>query len=172
MLSNSETQIATTFKNSNCDKRAVDLKFLLSKWDYWKKPLISFSPGFCTSCLKWENPGGVREKCGGFFINVSSGFSSSWNSFHRYHPASWTFVIIHVEKTFRTMTADTCGKHFKKKTKIRKHFWKQHEHFLIPSKRYKFFWYLSQKHKVYLICNFPKCPTYSVKNLRSTALKN
>ena len=92
-----------------------------------------------------------NKKYGAFFVNVSSGFSLSWNSFHRYHPASWLFVIIHVEKTFRAMTGEICGKYFKKKLKIRKHFWKQHEHFLIPSQRYKNFRYIYKLKKFFLM---------------------
>ena len=74
------------------------------------------------------------------FLNVSFGFSSSWNFFHRYHPAIWIVVIIHVEKTFKVMTGEMCGKDFDKKQKITKNFKKkQHECFWILSQRYKNF---------------------------------
>ena len=112
------------------------------------KPLISFIPRFCKSCLKWENPWiGIMKKCSVFFVNVSSVFSSSWNSFHRYHPASWIIVIIHVEKTLRAMTGEMCWKYFKKKMKITKHIKKQHERFLSPRQRYKKFRYDLQNRK-------------------------
>ena len=80
-------------------------------------------------------------------------------------------MIIHVEKTFRAMTGEMCGKDFKKILKITKHKKKQHERFLIPRERYKHFLYILQKEKVYLIGRLPSSLTYSVKNLRSTALK-
>ena len=132
-----------------------------------EKPLISFSPGFSKSCLKWreKNCHGVIKKCGAFYVNVSSGFSSSWNSFHRYHPASLIFVIIHV-----AMTGKMCGKDFKKKQKIRIHLWKQQEHYLVPNKSYNIFWYILQNQEIYSLFSFPSSPTYSVKNLKSTAL--
>ena len=79
-------------------------------------------------------------------------------------------MIIHVEKTFRALTGQICGKDFKKLLKITKHIKIRHERFLIPRQRYKHFRYLLQKVKVYLIGRFPTSPTYSVKNLRSTAL--
>ena len=77
-------------------------------------------------------------------------------------------MIIHVEKTFRAMTGEMCGKDFKKILKITKHIKKQHERFLIPRQRYKHFQYILQKEKVYLIGRFPSSTTYSVKHLRST----
>ena len=79
-------------------------------------------------------------------------------------------MIIHVEKTFRAMTGEMCGKDFKKKLKMTIHIQKQHERFLIPRQRYKHFQNLLQKERVYLISSFPSSPTYSVKSLRSTAL--
>ena len=135
------------------------------------KRLIYFSRRFCKSWIKWENPClWIIKKFSAFFVNISSGFSSSWTSFHRYHPASWIFVIIHVEKTFRAQAGEICGNNFKKTLKITKHIEKQHERFLIPRQRYKHFRYFWQKGKVYLIGQFPSSPTYSVKNFGSTAL--
>ena len=135
------------------------------------KRLIYFIPRFCKSCQKLENPClGIMKKCSAFFVNVSSGFSSSRTSFHRNHPSSWIFVIFHVEKTFRAITGEMCGKDFRKILKITKPIKIQHERFLNPRQRYKYFQYLLQKEKVYLIGRFPSSPTYLVKNLRSTAL--
>ena len=111
-----------------------------------------------------------KKNISAFYVNVSSWFSSSWTSFHKYHPASWIIVIIHMEKTFRAMNGEMCGKHFRKILKITKHIKKQHECFLIPKQRYKHFRYFLQREKVYLIGQFPSSPTYSIKNLRSTDL--
>ena len=130
-----------------------------------EKPLIYSSPRFCKSCPKCENPclwiikkishtGGKESldwknrpilwKFSAFFVNVSSEFSSSWNSFHRYHPASWIFVIIHVEKTFRAMTGEMCGKYIKKKTENHK------THF---SNTMNVFWFPGKDIDIYIIFN-------------------
>ena len=63
-------------------------------------------------------------------------------------------MIIHVEKTFRAMIGEMCGKDFNTKLKITKYFQKQHERFLIPSQRYKKFLNLLQNQKVYLKGSF------------------
>ena len=84
------------------------------------------------------------------------------------HLGPW--LVKCVEKTFRAMTGEMRGKDFRKILKITKHIKIQHEPFLNPRQRYKYFQYLLQKEKVYLIGRFPSSPIYLVKNLRSTSL--
>ena len=72
------------------------------------------------------------------------------------------------------MTCEMCGKDFKEKLKITKLFLKQNDIFLFPVKdkkkkiKKKLCIFLNQK--AYLMVSFPSSFTYSVKNLRSTAL--
>ena len=73
-------------------------------------------------------------------------------------------MIIHVEKTFRAITGQTCETDFKKKMKIIKHF------FFLFLGKIRNFLYLFPNQKVYLIVSFTSSLTYSVKNWRSTAL--
>ena len=105
-----------------------------------------------------------NKKIGCLFVNVFSGFSLSWNSLHRYHPPSWIFVIIHVENTFRAMNGEMCGKIWKSESTF------ENSMNMIPSQRYENFRYILESQKVYLLGSCPSSPTYTVKNLRVTAL--
>ena len=105
-----------SLENFICLKGVLTFRFLLSEWDYWGNRSFISAQDIEKNCLKLENPYLEEEKkLVAFLINVSSGFSSSLNSFHRYHLAILIFVIIHVEKTFRAITGLICGKDFKKK---------------------------------------------------------
>ena len=136
-------------KMSEMLKGLWTLSFLPSKWDCWKKPLFFVSQGLCENCLKWEKslPRNNNKKNGAFLFNVHLGFSSSWNSFHRYHQASWIFVIVHVEKTFREMI-EMHGKDFKKKLSITKYLVKTAWSFFdSQAKIFKFLIYLTKWRK-------------------------
>ena len=79
-------------------------------------------------------PRNNKKKNIAFFVNVSSGFSSSWTSFHRYHPASWIFVIIYVEKTLGQWLVKCVEKIFKKLLKITEHIRNIMNFFWFPGK--------------------------------------
>ena len=54
--------------------------------------------------------------------------------FHKYHPASYIFVIIHVDKTFRAIICEMSGKYLKKKTGNHKTLFKSINFFAFPVK--------------------------------------
>ena len=77
--------------------------------------------GFCKRCMiSWYLPQGAKHFFL-FFVNVLWWTISSWNFFHKCDTPNLIYVIIHVEKTFRALHCQKCGKYFKKKQRITEH---------------------------------------------------
>ena len=135
------------------------------------KPLISFSSRFCKSYLKWETCLGIIKNlvpCLLMFpqgrvhlevlsTDITQPAGSLWLFMWKRHLGQW--LVKCVEKILR--------KNWKSQNTFKN---SMNVFFFIPRQRYKHFQYILQNEKVYLIDRFPISPTYSVRNLRSTAL--
>ena len=95
---------------------------LKSLWDtLWLLKLIAFlgSFGFCKRFLiSWYLPQGVQTKWDAFLLNYLCRAISYWKIFHKCD--NLNYVIINVERTYRVLHGQKCGKYFKEKTENRR----------------------------------------------------
>ena len=87
-------------------------------------------------------------KSGNCFVYVFWCTISSWKMFRNSDSTNWIYVNIHVEKTFKALHCQMCGKYLKKKQRITKHL----------EIRHNFFWFSVEDIKIsdifYKIQNF------------------
>ena len=69
-----------------------------------------------------------------FFANVFSSIISSGTFFHKRDIYNLIYVFIHMQKTFKALQCQMCGKYFKKKRNHKTHA-KKYKHILVPSQR-------------------------------------
>ena len=74
-----------------------------------------------------------------FFVNVFWWTILSWDFFHKCDIHNLIDVIIYVEKTFRELHFQKCGKYFKKKHKITENLKKKKTFFLFSNWRFHVF---------------------------------
>ena len=103
-------------KTSKTSVRAQCLRVLRDK--LWLLKLMAFlgSFEFCKIYLiSWYLPQGAQTQLGDLFVNVLLYTISSWDFSHKCDISNLIDVIIHVEKTFRALYYQRCGKYVKKK---------------------------------------------------------
>ena len=117
--------------------RARSLRVLWDKLQLLKPMDVLGSFGFCKICMiSCDLPQGAQKNsC--FFVNVLWCTISSWNFFHKCDTPNLIYVIIHVEKTFRSLHCQKCGKYFKKKQRITEHLKVQVDNIEISDTFYK-----------------------------------
>ena len=119
-----------------------------------EKLLISLGFGFCEWCQKsWYLWLGTKKNqvlfCKGFSFTISS-----LNSFNKLDSSTWLYMNIHVEKTFKALQCQICGKYFQKNWQLFNTCKKSTKFFLVHCRRYQDFWHILLNPKLLILSVF------------------